>query len=368
MDVDLDGLFRHNDTFDYNDYVYEEDIGPGKSKVVVAAIPFVYSAVLALGLLVNGILLAVLALKRQFWSMSDTFILHLGLADVLLLLTLPLWASQAALQCGWCFRGVTCGISWAVFNMSFYCGNFLLVCVTLDRYLSIVHAIQLFSHKSPRFAHISCVFMWLISLLLSIPDWASAVSQKQGNTEDQAACVPNFDLSKWQLASRLIHLVLGFLLPVAVLIFFYYILQQLQICKKGFKKQRAVLVILVLVVVSFLSWLPYNITLIMDTIMSPSGVSRETSSVKPGGSLKVALMVTSALCCVHATLRPLIYMGLCENFRKRTLALLRCRNVDLKGSLWELGVGDEPEPGQCHEGEEMKQMTSVEHQVQSSQC
>lgn len=367
MDVDVDGIFLHNNTFDYSDYIYEEDFGPGRSKVVL--VPFVYSVVLAVGLLVNGILLAVLALKRQSWRMSDTFVLHLGLADVLLLLTLPLWASQAALPCGWCFRGITCGISWAVFNMSFYCGNFLLVCVTLDHYLSIVHTIQLFSHKSPRFAHISCVFIWLVSVLLSIPDWASAVSQKQGQEEDQAVCVPNFHLSKWQQASRVIHLVLGFLLAAIILIFFfYYILRQLQISKKGFKKQRAVLVILALVVVSFLSWLPYNITLIVDTLMSPSGVSLETSSINPRGSLKVALMATSALCCVHAALRPLIYMGLCGNFRTRTLALLRCRNVDSKGSLWELGVGDETEPGQCQEGEEVKQMTSVEHQVQSSQC
>lgn len=367
MDVELDGLFRHNTTYNYDDdYIYEEDLGPGRSKVVL--VPLIYSVVLAIGLLVNGILLAVLALKRQSWSVSDTFILHLGLADVLLLLTLPLWASQAALQCEWCHRGVTCGISWTVFNMSFYCGNFLLVCVTLDRYLSIVHDVQLFSNKSPRFIHVSCVFIWFVSLLLSIPDWASAMSQKQEHKEDQTGCVPNFNLSKWQLASRLIHLALGFLQPVAVLIFFYYIFRQLQISKKGFKKQRAVLVILVLVVMSFLFWLPYNITLIVDTFISPSGVSQETSSVNPGGSLKFALMVTSALCCVHAALRPLIYMRLCGNFRQRTLALLRCRNIDSKGSLWDLGVGDETEPGQCHEGEEVKQMTNVEHQVQSSQC
>lgn len=240
--------------------------------------------------------------------------------------------------------------------------------MTLDRYLSIVHNIQLFSQKSLRFAHIGCVIIWFASLLLSIPDWASAVSQKQGYKEDQADCAPDFSLSEWQLTSRLIHLVLGFLLPVIVLIFFYYIFQQLQVSKKGFKKQSAVLLIPALVVASFLSWLPYNVTLIVDTVRSLSGVSHKTSSVDPGVSLKTILMVTSALCCVHAALRPLIYMGLCGNFRRRTLALLRCRNVDSKGSLWELGVGDKTEPSQSHEGEEMKQMTSVDHQVQSSQC
>lgn len=102
--------------------------------------------------------------------------------------------------------------------------------------------------------------------------------------------------------------------------------------------------------------MPYNITLIVDTIRS--------SLKKPNdGSLKTALTVTSALGCIHACLRPLLYLGLCTNFREQTLAMLRRATVESERSLWELGVGEEALPDQSHEGEELKQMTSVDHQV-----
>lgn len=48
--------------------------------------------------------------------------------------------------------------------------------------------------------------------------------------------------------------------------------------------------------------------------------------------------------------------------------MLRCTAVETESSLWELGVGEEVLPDQGHEGEELKQMTEVDHQVQSAQC
>lgn len=117
MDVELDGLFRQNGTYNYeDDYVYEEDFEMTGGKVTL--VPVLYSLELVIGLLGNGLLLAVLAQKRRSWSISDTFILHLSVADLLLLVTLPFWAIQAAHQCGWCFGLFLCKSSMAVFNVS----------------------------------------------------------------------------------------------------------------------------------------------------------------------------------------------------------------------------------------------------------
>lgn len=124
------------------------------------------------------------------------------------------------------------------------------------------------------------------------------------------------------------------------------------------------MVVLLLVAVFFLCWMPYNITLIVDTIRSST---KEPNVRNPEGSLKRALMVTSGLGCAHACLRPLLYLGLCVNFRKRTLAMLKRATLESETSLWELGVGEEVPPDQGHESEEMEQMTSVD-QVPSTQC
>lgn len=117
MEVDLDGLFRQNETFDYDeDYVYKDEL---ETRATWVVIPVLYSVQMVIGLLGNGLLLAVLALKRRSWSMSDTFILHLSVADVLLLLvTLPIWAAQASKSCDWCLSGFLCKMSGAVFDVS----------------------------------------------------------------------------------------------------------------------------------------------------------------------------------------------------------------------------------------------------------
>lgn len=116
MDVEVDGIFLQNSSYDYDNYEYKEEVESRESEAVL--IPVLYSVGLVIGLLGNGLLLAVLAQKRRSWSISDTFILHLSVTDILLLVTLPFWAAQAAQQCGWCCGDVLCKISGAVFNVS----------------------------------------------------------------------------------------------------------------------------------------------------------------------------------------------------------------------------------------------------------
>lgn len=356
MDVDLDGLFRQNTSYDYDqDYEYKEEFeSTGSGSVLIVLL---YSVVLVIGLLGNGLLLAVLAEKRRSWSTSDTFILHLCVADILLLVMLPFWAAKAASHCEWCFEGFLCKLSEAIFNINYYCGIFLLVCICLDRYLSIFHAVKLYSQKRPRIVHMSCLFVWLVCLILTIPNWIFVVAQKD---QEKTQCVHKN--SDWKLVSRLLHHTLGFLVPASILIICCSLIAlRPQSSAKGHQKQRFIKVILPLVAAFFLCWMPYNITLVVDTISS--------GSKKPErGSLQTALGVTVVLGRIHACIRPLLYLGLCGNFRQRTLAMLRRAAIETENSLWELGVGEEALPDQGHEEEELKQMTSVDHQIQSNRC
>ena len=80
-------------------------------------IPVLYSVAFVVGILGNGVLLGVLVQSRKRWSVTDTFILHLGVADVLLLVTLPLWAVEAAQDAGWTFGTPLCKITGAVFTV-----------------------------------------------------------------------------------------------------------------------------------------------------------------------------------------------------------------------------------------------------------
>ncbi|KAL6109810.1 cxcr3 [Pungitius sinensis] len=354
MEVDLDGLFRPNYTFDDDeDYQYEGDPEPGAGGAAHA--PVLYSLELVLGLVGNGLLLALLAKKRRSWSTTDTFVLHLSVADVLLLVTLPLWAAQAAQHSGWSFGDFLCKISGAAFNVNFYFGIFLLACISLDLYFSIVRGTRLFSQRRPRLGHIICLSIWLACLFLAIPDYVF-LAVKKDPAQGRALCVHRHSrpMTDWQLASRVLHHALGFLLPAAALTLCWSrVLPRPQ-------KRRAVAVFLPLVAAFCLCWVPYNVALIVDTARS--------HAKERGASLETALVVTSALGCAHACLRPLLYFGLCGNVRKRTVAMLRCAGEECEGSLWELG-GTEGAPREgTPGGEELKPMTSKDQQVQATPC
>lgn len=113
--VELGGVFLHNNTYDYSDYTYEDEVVSVSS--VGVCITLLYSIVLAVGLPAHALVLF-LALKKQCWTKSDIFILHLSIADILLLVTLPLWAAQAALPKGWGFGLFLCRITGVFFNVS----------------------------------------------------------------------------------------------------------------------------------------------------------------------------------------------------------------------------------------------------------
>lgn len=110
--------------------------------------------------------------------------------------------------------------------------------------------------------------------------------------------------------------------------------------------------------------MPYNITLIVDTIRSSSKKHDDLSEK----SLKTALKVTSMFGCISACLRPLLYFGLCANFRTQIRAMLECASIESVSSLWDFGIGKDEQAEQNHNGEVQEQLTSVDHQVQSTQC
>ncbi|XP_014266082.2 C-X-C chemokine receptor type 3 [Maylandia zebra] len=323
-------------------------------------VPALYSIVFFVGILGNIILLTVLVQKRRLWRISDTFILHLSIADILLLLMLPFWAAQTTELCEW-FWGIFSWVFGVVFKLNYYCGVLLLVCISLQNYLSSIRGIQLYSHGRHWLVHISCLLVWLISVLLTAPDWIFLVG-KNNYTEDNT-CVNIYPQSgtDWQLWSRLLHHIFGLVVPAFMLMIFSHMLWR-QCSSNGARIQRNVTVILSLVVVFCLCWMPYNFILVLDTLQNRLQKHPNNSHESSESSLKTLLTVTSALGCLHASLRPLLYLGLCGNFRQHLLAMLRCSKTEPKGSLWDLGVDQrqQPDHGQDQQ-QELKQVTVVEN-------
>ncbi|XP_061800437.1 C-X-C chemokine receptor type 3.1 [Nerophis lumbriciformis] len=291
-------------------------------------IPVLYSVALVVGIPGNAVLLGVLARSRKCWSVTDTFILHLAVADVLLLVTLPLLMAQDAQGAGWTFGTPLCKITGSVFTINFYCGIFLLACISLDRYLSIVHATQMYSHRKPHFIQASCSAVWLFSFFLSLPDWIFLEALKDAR-RDKTECVRNVSES-WRLALRLVYHFAGFLVPSLVLVFCYScIMRRLRCGSQGLQKQKAFRVIAAVVVVFFICWMPYNITLMVDTAFSED----TSQSCEFRASLGKAMIITPTVGYLHCSLNPVLYAFVGIKFRRQLQDILRVMTCKPKKSV-----------------------------------
>ncbi|TSR75255.1 C-X-C chemokine receptor type 3 [Bagarius yarrelli] len=294
-----------------------------------------------LGVMGNGLVLVVLCQKRQTWSVTDVFVLHLSVADILLLSTMPLWAVNAVN--GWNFSTGFCKLAGALFKVNFYSGIFLLACISLDRYFSVVHAVQMYTRTRPLRVHISCLAVWFFCFLLSIPDLMYLKAENDPRRGTRIECDHHYPSTTMRLTSRVLYHVLGFLLPAVVLLYCYSsVLLRLQRGSQGVQKQRAVRVVLALVIAFFITWTPYNITLLVDTIYSNHSTNINTTCTTTT-VLDIALTATSTLGYLHCCVNPVLYAFVGVKFRRHLLDMIkplryrlqtRVETVSRKSSVW----------------------------------
>lgn len=205
-------------------------------------------------------------------------------------------------------------------QINYLCGVFLLVCISLDLYLSLVHTVQMYSRTSPCLVHLICLTVWIFCLFLSIPDWMYLLAKSVSEPEENIQCTHVYPCKASCLVSRLVYHVLGFLLPVIVLFYFYArILLQCRSVQRV-QKQRAVRVIFALVLAFFITWTPYNIVLLVDTSKSISSKSTRYCE----GYSWTTVKSTAVLGFFHSCFNPLIYFCFSEEFRHWVITIVKC--------------------------------------------
>ncbi|XP_052027158.1 C-X-C chemokine receptor type 3 [Apodemus sylvaticus] len=288
-------------------------------------LPVLYSLLFLLGLLGNGAVAAVLLSQRTALSSTDTFLLHLAVADVLLVLTLPLWAVDAAVQ--WVFGSGLCKVAGALFNINFYAGAFLLACISFDRYLSIVHATQIY-RRDPRVrVALTCIVVWGLCLLFALPDFIflSASHDQRLNANH---CQYNFP-QVGRNALRVLQLVAGFLLPLLVMAYCYAHILAVLLVSRGQRRFRAMRLVVVVVAAFAVCWTPYHLVVLVDILMDLGVLARNCGRES---HVDVAKSVTSGMGYMHCCLNPLLYAFVGVKFREQMWMLfLRLGRSDQRG-------------------------------------
>ncbi|XP_042331802.1 C-C chemokine receptor type 10 [Sceloporus undulatus] len=279
-------------------------------KGVIRTVAHIYLPVMAvllclLGVLGNGILLLVRIRYHTIQSLGDVFLLQLALSDLLLLLTLPV--GVAVMVGHWHLGTATCQGLQGLHALNFYNGFLFLTGLTLDRYVAIVRAPVAHRLRSTAscWGKLSSGMIWLFSSALALPHFLYArMEDHEGFQLCRVATVT--------AAVSLIQVVLGFVLPFAVMVVSYSAIARTLLSSPCTQPHKALQLILALVILFLALQLPYAMLTLLDTA---DLMSRQASSCKVIFHRDLALLITSALAFARCCLNPVLHTFLGVRFR-----------------------------------------------------
>ncbi|NXK73956.1 CCR8 protein, partial [Amazona guildingii] len=272
--------------------------------------PVLYSLLFVTGLVGNALVVWILTVFKKVRAMTDVYLLNLAISDLLFVFSLP-FLVQYSITTQWTFGNAMCKIISSAYFTGFYSSAFFITIMSVDRYLAIVQSVYALRVRTAAHGAITSLVLWAVAILASAPD---LIFFQETNYNNQTKCLPHYPDSNngWRTFSNFEVNVLGWLIPVGVLIFCYHsILKNLQKCHTH-NKYRAIKLAFIVVIVFILFWTPINIVLFLDSLKNMHIIDDCQTSQR----LDLAMELAEALSFVHCCLNPVIYAFVGEKFKK----------------------------------------------------
>lgn len=324
-----DDLENDTSTFDYSNYeapCMKDEV----RRFRAAFLPPIYALVCVVGLAGNILVMVTNVYFKRLKTMTDTYLLNLALADILFLLSLPFWATSAAKY--WVFKEFACKAIHCIGRMSFFSGMLLLLSISIDRYFAIVQAPSAHRLRSQRVlaSKVTCLSIWILAFILSIPELLYR-GVYEVDRQPPRCTIRTDDLLAFDTAVRVLQMVIGFLVPFVVMTFCYCVIIRTLLQARSFEKNRAIKVLIAVMIVFVLFQLPYNGVILAETISALNTTSGECEASK---RLDVANDLTYSLACFRCCLNPFLYAFIGVKFRNDLLRLLRDMGCISQAQLW----------------------------------
>lgn len=273
-----------------------------------------YSIICILGL--GGNLLVILTFFhfKRLKTMTDVYLLNLAFADLLFALSLPFWAANSMAE--WVLGMLVCKVMHTVYKVSFYSSMFLLTFISVDRYFAIAKAVSAHRHRTQAmfFSKVSSAVIWVVALIFSIPEM-------KYTTINNNTCTPYSSTSdKLRVKIQASQIVLAFALPLVVMTFCYSSIVHTLGQARNFERNKAIKVILTVVIVFLLSQVPYNLVLFWTTLLA---ANEGTEDCNYENNLLYATDVTQCVAFLRCCLNPFVYAFIGVKFRHDLLKLLK---------------------------------------------
>ncbi|NWW92832.1 ACKR4 protein, partial [Rhynochetos jubatus] len=298
---------HHNSAIDYNTYelLCEKSDVRNFSRLFL---PVFYALAFTVGVAGNSLVVAIYAYCKKLKTKTDVYIMHLAIADLLLLFTLPFWAANAVQ--GWELGNSMCKLTSSLYTMNFSSSMLFLACISMDRYRATSESRG--HRRIGKRCSVTCVCVWLSAIFLSIPELIFNQVRKHN---DRNECLPVFPMSMETLLKasiQILEIILEFLLPFLVMLICYSATARAIFRSANAKKSRPFLVLLAVVAAFIITQLPYNIVKFCRAIDIIYMLITDCDASK---TIDIALQVTQSIALFHTCLNPLLYAFLGASFK-----------------------------------------------------
>ncbi|KPP58538.1 putative G-protein coupled receptor 25 [Scleropages formosus] len=278
-------------------------------------LPMLYFFMFFIGVSGNIFVIWVMCTKRKSSRLVDTFVINLALADLVFVLTLPLWAVSAAQKHNWAFGEGMCKLSSYIIAVNRFSNIFFLTCMGIDRYLAVVRMLDSRYLRRSQCIQITCGVVWVSSFTLATP---SLVFRKTTQVGEATFCLEDEESILFQVLS-LVTLFLTFVLPISIILFCYgSILIQLQHhngvggARTEDRRRHSVKMVFTIIVAFVVSWLPFNF---FKSVLITSQLQEMELSCRVAAFLARGLILSSSLAFLNSCANPVIYMLLDHHFK-----------------------------------------------------
>ncbi|NXY71352.1 BKRB1 protein, partial [Glareola pratincola] len=295
-------------------------------KIVYYIVPKYIDTVCIIGMLGNVFVLFTYTLHKSPLKIAEIYLMNLAVADLIFLTCLPFWAENIRNEFNWPFGSFLCRSTSASISLNMYTSIYLLVAVSVDRYLTFVHTLNHRGIRSKTMAKWICLLTWFIGILHSIPNFTFR-TVKHFPLWNISACVLDFPTSSWATAERLVFNTVGFALPSAAIISLNFsTIRSLQKnarerralrtkSRKEHKGTKATRLIFAVVLMFLLCWTPYQFFVFLNILYRTEVIE----GCFWGELLNFGEQFGYTLATTNSCINPVIYVIVGKYFRQKAL-------------------------------------------------
>ncbi|XP_006879250.1 PREDICTED: B1 bradykinin receptor [Elephantulus edwardii] len=292
-------------------------------------LPMLIIIIFIAGLLGNFFVLSVFLLPRWRLNVPEIYLVNLAASDLVFVLGLPFWAENIWNHFNWPFGVILCRVVNGVIKANLFVSIFLVVAISQDRYQVLVYPMDSWRRQGRRLqAQVTCVLIWVLGALLSVPTFLLRAISPMPDL-NISACVLQLPSEHWAwYVARMVELnVLGFLLPLAAIVFYnYHILaalhRQVEVHRTRWGAPtdgKTTALLLTLVATFLVCWAPYHFFAFLEflfRVQTLQGCFWENF-------LDLGLQYANFFAFINSCLNPVIYVFMGQLFRTKVRELYR---------------------------------------------